>query len=404
MRRVFGLRTRAASALGAVAIVATTMVVGLPTPAGAAPSLTGTPWRSMTGPTFPVSSELDGVSCPPTGGRFCVAVGQNGESALAEVWKGSWKITPVPSPGTEAILVAVSCTSPTSCMAVGDENQFTSTAGVFADYWNGTSWTLSMNTAVAASLSGVSCAASDCLAVGYNGRTTGVENTSTTFAELWNGSSWTNVSPSLNGGFAGTSCATAAQCLSVGQSVPGGFDSNTTLGALYDNGTWSNEPPVEPATPDNMLNGVSCLTATSVCMAVGVKAGGHPNSYPIADTWNGSTSTWTATTPVNPDGTQTGYGEFRGVSCPTAALCVAVGDNSTGANNGTSLALAEAWNGSKWVKMGTGSLAPLGVLGQWFQPNGVSCESATFCVAVGYKFGLNPVQHAAAASWGNAPL
>jgi hypothetical protein len=67
-----------------------------------------------------------------------------GESGftLAESWNGtSWSLVPSPSPGSFSDeLRGVSCTSPGSCMAVGDfegtGNQFT-----LAEAWNGTRWT-----------------------------------------------------------------------------------------------------------------------------------------------------------------------------------------------------------------------------------------------------------------------
>jgi hypothetical protein len=136
-------------------------------------------------------------------------------------------------------------------------------------------------------------------------------------------------------------------------------------------------------------------------MAAGWNNGGLPNAFPIADLWNGVTDTWTATAPVDPIGTQVGYGEFAGVSCPAFNLCIAVGGD--GANSAG--VFAEGWNGSKWVKMSTGALTPLIVIGDYQQLNAVSCSSASFCVAVGYKYGgASKTLQPGAASWGSAPL
>lgn len=68
-----------------------------------------------------------------------------GESGftLAEAWNGtSWSLLRTPSPGSFADeLRGVSCTSSSSCMAVGD---FTGTGNehTLAEAWNGTHWSL----------------------------------------------------------------------------------------------------------------------------------------------------------------------------------------------------------------------------------------------------------------------
>ena len=48
-------------------------------------------------------------------------------SALIEQWNGrAWTVVPSPSPAGSPVLVGVSCTSGTSCMAVGRSAQGTS--------------------------------------------------------------------------------------------------------------------------------------------------------------------------------------------------------------------------------------------------------------------------------------
>jgi hypothetical protein len=81
-------------------------------------------------------------------------------------------------------------------------------------------------------------------------------------------------------------------------------------------------------------------------------------------------------------------------------LCIAVGDD--GAN--TAGVFGEGWNGSKWVKMSMGALSPFIVIGDYLDLNSVSCSSASFCVAVGDKYGANKSLQTGAASWGSAPL
>jgi hypothetical protein len=65
---------------------------------------------------------------------------------------------------------------------------------------------------------------------------------------------------------------------------------------------------------------------------------------------------------------------FKGVSCPVANTCFAVGEQELTA--GTPTALVERWNGSTWtVQSITGTVTSL---------DGVSCVSASECTAVGY--------------------
>jgi hypothetical protein len=113
------------------------------------------------------------VSC--TSPARCTAVGGylNGstEEPFAERWDGTaWAIqTGAAPPGTT--LQAVSCTSGTSCTAVGES----ASAGV-AEHWDGTSWTLQPmpvphHTTRGVTVFGVSCrSAVTCTAVGYYGR------------------------------------------------------------------------------------------------------------------------------------------------------------------------------------------------------------------------------------------
>jgi hypothetical protein len=140
----------------------------------------GTSWAAQPTPG-PVSNSLSAVSCNTT--TSCEAVGQmlgpnNGTIPLAEAWNGStWTIQPTPEPANsqESTLVAVSCTSASSCTAVG-QNESSSLANfgklqTLAEVWDGTAWSIPSTPDPSSAgqniLSGVSCGASDaCTAVG----------------------------------------------------------------------------------------------------------------------------------------------------------------------------------------------------------------------------------------------
>lgn len=68
--------------------------------------------------------------------------------------------------------------------------------------------------------------------------------------------------------------------------------------------------------------------------------------------------------------------ELYGVSCISASTCVAVGDYVT--SNGASKTLVERWNGTAWAVQSSPNPSSASYL------NGVSCTSASACIAVGH--------------------
>jgi len=109
------------------------------------------------------------------------------------------------------------------------------------------------------------------------------------------------------------------------------------------------------------------------------------NGGTLAETWNGTTWTIDRT----PDGIGASFSQLDGVSCPSATACVAVGDYVSGLGNPQML--AEAWNGKKWAIEPT--LSPTGLPGQESVLTGVSCASAMACTAVGW-YTVNPASNA----------
>jgi hypothetical protein len=120
-----------------------------------------------------------------------------------------------------------------------------------------------------------------------------------------------------------------------------------------------------PAPPHARLFGMSCPTTTS-CFAVGsVHAGSR-----LIERWNGAA--WSLFPP--PPGEDGIPSQLLSVSCVSASDCFAVG--STGVQPQLA-ARVEHWNGTAWTNTSTSALPSDSVL------RGVSCASATFCVAVG---------------------
>ena len=70
--------------------------------------------------------------------------------------------------------------------------------------------------------------------------------------------------------------------------------------------------------------------------------------------------------------------ELRAVSCRAMNWCEAVGFSVTNRSANSRAALVESYRGSAW------SISPSPTLGPWSELFGVSCESISFCVAVGF--------------------
>lgn len=384
---------RIGRALGVVAIMATALLTSAPTAGAAASPTASTPWALMKTPYLLGSATADtlaGVSCPAV--NFCMTVGGQGQQEstkpLAEVWRGkSWSVTPThnPAPGVfgGSQFLSVSCGLINSCLAVG-----TTSGNGFAELWNGLAWSAPMTISVG--FGAVSCVAKNCVVVGSN------LNEAGSVADFWDGHTWT---PSTMGTAASTSslravsCVAFDNCLAVGDATRNTNTSSLTAGQYLSGPTWSNEtPPSPPQYP--ALAGVSCVNAPAVtCMAVGSNG-----DIPMADTFDASTQTWTATQPGT---TPTGFPEdFLGVSCPTSSWCVAVGAYNEAVYLGGP-PLAEAWNGSTWTVMNTGPVSGTGT-NPSYTFTSVSCPSSTFCVAVGSRLGLAG-QLPEIASWGTAP-
>ena len=117
------------------------------------------------------------------------------------------------------------------------------------------------------------------------------------------------------------------------------------------------------------LAALACRS-TSLCVAVGVNTP-TMSSQLVGNNWNGSR--WSRVTMPNPSSART-VGEF-GVSCPSATACVAVGDADP--PTGNMYAIASYWNGSHWT---TGRTADPGINSGLMA---VSCPSLSSCFAVG---------------------
>jgi hypothetical protein len=296
-------------------------------------------WTMQTAvaPAATSDSALAGTSCVST--AFCMAVGIDDQGltsstaqlalgAFSELWNGTaWVLQPVATPSSGApSLAGVSCVSPRSCVAVGFVSSNTSAQKPLVETWNGTSWAVqpAAPRPATGALTGVDCLSPTfCVAVGYGfrGPTVGAP-----LAEIWNGQSWrSEPTPKVgrlnSGSFSAVSCAAANDCTAVGEYLVHRVDDDHGI---------------------------------------------------LAEHWNGKR--WQVRGKLGP----ASQGTLEGVSCLRGAACLAVG--AVGLDQGQpGVPIAQRWNGRKWVAMA------VGVRGSGGQLEGISCNSARSCVAVGLQ-------------------
>jgi hypothetical protein len=353
------------------------VLVAIPTPAWAA-----TPWSIVPSPNKSASNDngLRDVSC--VSASSCVAVGQytNGSGVLqtlTESWNGSsWSISSSPNSGVfDNVLSGVSCVSATSCIAVGDHLNGSGFHQTLIESWNGTTWSITSSPNHAAThnvLSDVWCAsASSCVAVGsyVNGGTIGL-----TLIESWNGTTWSITSSPSKGSndntLNGVSCISASSCVAVGNYRNGISSPYQTLIESWNGASWSVITSPNSGVFENLLNGVSCVSATS-CITVGSHQDGSGFDETLAESWNGSS--W-AITP-SPNGASNSYNFLHGASCVSASSCIAAGYYVAG---GIDRTMIESWNGTAWsIVSSPNTGADNNLL------SGVSCVPASLCRAVG---------------------
>ncbi len=407
-----GVLIAAAALLICVSAASTAVASQAPTVARApAPALAAAPTATAPRPGFlaPAGAFVDeafsGDSCVDASGwsstpYWCLAVGfyanVNGEIPVGLGWNqggvSRWDgYYPTDIPDKVNLPNATSCSAegglPT-CAVVGDyyrnpryETQFAeapadgSALGIVAEKNPpGSTWS---------ALADVSCPASTfCLMVGEAGTSskTGhkIVYTSHATAYSWTGGgTLTRLSPPAPAGartseLAGVSCASATTCLAVGNytSAHGKW---LTYSVAWNSGTWTLQPALSvPGQARTTFQDVACPSAT-LCMAVGDSTG--PGSHPFAQEWNDGS--WQ----ISPTPAANGAAMF-GVTCPTVSFCY--GSGSRGDHG-----LIEAWNGTSWSAQSspaTGAPFSGDVLAH------VSCLTTTQCLAVGYRFdpGIKP--------------
>src|SRR6202453_1389111 len=194
-----------------------------------------------------------------------------------------------------------------------------------------------------------------------------------------------NTGDTVSNQLSGVSCA-AAVCEAVGQ-VQMATTQDVGLLEQLSNGSWT---PAAAPLPSNTgtggagLNGVSC-TFDGICTAVGSYNNAVNGGLPLIDTVDGATVT--ATEGPQPADTATGSGSagtLQAVSCLSGTDCAAVGYYRNSTNSGMDAALTLTLTGGTWsaptialpAGAGTGSSAS-SIL------SSVSCTTRGTCETVG---------------------
>jgi hypothetical protein len=299
-----------------------------------------------------------------------------------------WDKTALAEPAESSWAAArrVSCSTASDCMAVGDYETGAGTKAGMASRWSGSEWASTSPAVPGGSksdaLAGVSCTASNlCTAVGRYASSSGAE---LTLAERWNGSAWTiqttpNPAGAKSSWLEDVACSSATACTAVGR-YESAAGVEATLAERWNGTEWTLQTTVTPSGAKwSRFADVSCVS--SVCSAVGSYESSGSVRLALVERWNGTE--WTLQTAPAPAGSE--WNSLKGVSCSTASECVAVGSYRSG---GKYFTLAEVWNGTSW-SLGQGPSATSGTLLD------VSCQSGTWCEATGTKEG----SEALAAHW-----
>jgi len=291
-------------------------------------------WRDISPqPGSKASAEpLSSVFCFASG--KCLAVGNRGNAIISRFWTGThWSGRYSGHPNE---MVAASCATASSCMAVG-QIEVGHELLAAAEHWDGTSWSMQQIvlpvSATYAFMDGVSCpAANSCIAIG--GYLAG-KQPFIPIAERWNGKRWAmQIIPGpprkTFASFAALSCPAVRSCVAVGMYQRGAF------GETWNGARWKAQLIPQPSQATAEPDAVSCTSATS-CLTVG----GDNEGAAFAAHWNGRK--WSK---VASPGPSPGEGNgLSGVSTLTPTEAWAVGSSGTLEGWRT---MVLRWNGKAW--------------------------------------------------------
>lgn len=235
-----------------------------------------------------ISCILSGTYCVAVG-QF--AGGAKGEAAFAQEWNSAnWISLAAPqNPGNRSHghLTSVSCVSKTFCMAAGGWGRETGGKEVIqagSMTYNKTEKTWAPIEAPEPGVAengdfyAISCtSATFCMAVGNWKEVPGAGTPTRILADIWNGTKWTislESGPAAvnEGTLRGVSCLSAEECEVVGDYVSATTLKREPLAYVYKKGTWERQTVAAPAgATASGLEAISCK-ASEKCQATGTEA------------------------------------------------------------------------------------------------------------------------------------
>ena len=254
-------------------------------------------------------------------------------------WNGTtWSIVASPDANTENSLSSVSCSSPTSCEALGvDSASLESGETGLAESWDGTTW--SIVPSVFPSSAQLSCTGPTfCMGTGTDITAANTEVTyANTVAAVWDGTAWALIpSPDPDPHtdiLGGVSCTSSTACIAAGTQGDAYYGTEQTLIETWDGTNWTEDPEIA----DTGIEGVTCAASPVYCMLISF--GGS------SETFDGSS--W-ATIP-SPD-----IGNIRAPSCIGASDCVAVGSDYGGT-------IVSSCTGATWTVLPSPDAEAIGI-------------------------------------------
>jgi hypothetical protein len=268
-------------------------------------------------------------------------------TASASGATSDWSVVPSVNPSTvDNAFSGVAALSPSDVWAVG-----WTTAGPLIEHWNGRAWKVVANPGPAGgSLNGIFAVNThDIWAVGSVFSSSAPRQT---LIEHWNGKAWKVVKSPAAGTLNAVTAAAANEVWAVGSNFNPATTTNQVVIEHWEGKGWKIIPGANPGTGDNILNGITAITAHDV-WAVGRSTTASPRSISprtvpnpsyqtLVEHWNGTE--WRAVASPNP-ASATNW--LRAVAAVSSHDVWAVGQQAP-QGEGPQQTLIERWNGKAW--------------------------------------------------------
>jgi Bacterial Ig domain len=323
--------------------------------------------------------DLVAVSCPTS--TVCTAVGdavggigntgstQNfGSGVVVNTADGGATWTQQTLPAATGSLGAISCASVSVCEALG--NTSSGGSAIVGTTDGGATWLDQVVPSGFAAGDGLVCSSDPCggMSCPSTSDCTAVNGTSV-IGTTNGGTNWTSESVSSGESLDAVACSSTTRCTAVGSTTTSD-PSDPAIVATSDGGaTWTAEtPPSGFSSPNGFstsLVSVVCPSTTS-CVALGDIVN---TSLPIISTSDGG-ATWTmpGDIPESPH-----LYQLNQIACTSSTACMVVGEASV--NDGPGVVEATSDGGATWATQSAPSSS--------LEFKGIACPAAGACIAVG---------------------